>query len=79
MFRALALSLASLSERIDYTVLSTGVQMKNDINHRRQISPPFLPAHDVPRGILQMINSSLHYALMLAVMYVVVVLNVPVA
>jgi len=36
--------------------------------HHRRTSPPFILAHDLPRGIVHIIQSALSYALMLAVM-----------
>lgn len=35
---------------------------------RRRLVPPFTPSHDIPRGIIQAIQSTFSYALMLAVM-----------
>jgi hypothetical protein len=48
-----------------------GVEVKEiAVKPRQRISPPFIPSHDIPRGIIYMFQAALAYALMLAVMYV---------
>jgi hypothetical protein len=39
-------------------------------NLLKRAAPPFILFHDVPRGIIQMAQSALSFAFMLAVMYV---------
>lgn len=40
------------------------------ISASRRRVPPFMPSHDILRGVIQAIQSTFSYALMLAVMYV---------
>ena len=35
---------------------------------RRRLVPPFVPSHDIPRGVIQAMQSTFSYALMLAIM-----------
>lgn len=71
--RALALTLAHEPNRSDEPPDSScsGEEVKEVMDtvtsHQRR-SPAFIPVHDISRGVVQMIQSALHYALMLAVM-----------
>ncbi|KAG8220099.1 hypothetical protein J3R82DRAFT_1118 [Butyriboletus roseoflavus] len=41
---------------------------ENTIPASRRLVPPFTPSHDILRGVIQAIQSTFSYALMLAVM-----------
>ena len=47
---------------------STEASRDGPIPARRQHFPPFTPSHDIPRGVIHVMQSTFSYALMLAVM-----------
>jgi len=69
--RASALTVVHASDKDDDCSDKTcgGVEVKEiAVKPRQRISPPFIPSHDIPRGIIYMFQAALAYALMLAVM-----------
>lgn len=47
---------------------SIGASRDGTIPARRRLVPPFTPSHDIPRGVIEAIQSTFSYGLMLAVM-----------
>jgi copper transporter 1 len=47
---------------------STEASRDGPIPARRQHVPPFVPSHDIPRGVIQAMQSTFSYAFMLVVM-----------
>jgi len=68
--RALVLTLAHERHEPDKSddASDSSCSGEGKVNYRQRTSPAFILAHDIPRGVVQMFQSTLHYALMLAVM-----------
>jgi copper transporter 1 len=47
---------------------STEASRDGPIPTRKRRIPPFVPSHDIPRGVIQAMQSTFSYAFMLAVM-----------
>lgn len=66
-----------MADRLNTTSASAGDKRRRAFSVARirdvatmRNGPPFIPAHDITRGILHAVQATLHFALMLIVMYV---------
>ncbi|KAG1757900.1 Ctr copper transporter [Suillus lakei] len=56
------------SDKIDVVEEAFPALSTTPVRSRPRLVPPFIPMHDIPRGIFQAVQSLFSYALMLAVM-----------